>query len=135
MKRIIVLAILTSSIIGGCKNTSTDKEADTSSIMVPPPANISYNIMAVYPHDTTSFTEGLQWINNSLYEGTGLEGESRLMKVNISNGKAEKSVDIDPSLFGEGITVLNGKIYQLTWENHVAFEYDANTFKKLRQFP
>lgn len=135
MKRIIVFAALTSFIIGGCKDASRDKEADVSSVnMVPPPATINYNIMAVYPHDTTAYTQGLQWINNSLYESTGLEGESRLMKVNLSTGKANQSVSLDPTLFGEGITVLNDKIYQLTWENYKAFEYDANTFKKLREF-
>jgi glutamine cyclotransferase len=135
MKRIIVLAALTSFIAGGCKNTSPDNEANVSPVnMVPPPATINYNIMAVYPHDTTAFTEGLQWINNSLYEGTGLEGQSKLMKVNINSGKAEKSLSIDPALFGEGITVLNNKIYQLTYTTHNVFVYDASTFKKLGEF-
>lgn len=135
MKAITVLTILTLCIMMGCKDSPSNKYADVSSVnMVSPPANINYNIMAVHPHDTTSFTEGLQWINDTLYEGTGLEGESKLMRVNINNGKAVKSVSIDSSLFGEGITVLNGKIYQLTWENHKAFEYDAHSFVKLKEF-
>jgi glutamine cyclotransferase len=135
MKRIIVQACLIALMLGGCKDSAGDKEADVAPVnMVPPPANINYNIMAVYPHDTTAYTEGLQWINNSLYEGTGLEGKSRLMKVDIATGKASQSMSIDPALFGEGITVLNNKIYQLTWQNHKAFVYDASTFKKLREF-
>lgn len=135
MKKLLLLITAANIIFVGCKNTSHDNNADMSSVsVVPPPANMSYNILAVYPHDTTSFTEGLQWINNSLYEGTGLENESKLMKLNINTGKAEKTITIDPSLFGEGITVLNNKIYQLTWQNHVAFVYDAGTYKKLKEF-
>src|SRR5215217_1419188 len=107
MKRIIVLASLTALILTGCKESSRSNDESVSTAnVIPAPAAINYNIMAVYPHDTTAFTEGLQWINNSLDEGTGLEGKSNLMKVNINSGKAEKSISIDPTLFGEGITVL-----------------------------
>ena len=79
---------------------------------VPAPANIGYNIVNIFPHDTASYTQGLEWHNGFLYEGTGLEGESRLMKVNIINGAQVQEIAIDNSLFGEGITILNDKIYQ-----------------------
>jgi glutaminyl-peptide cyclotransferase len=118
-----------------CKNTNDTNTTENSSTVIAPPANINYNIVASYPHDTSSYTQGLIWQNNTLYEGTGLEGQSRLMKVDIKNGKAEQSVALDPSVFGEGITILNGKIYELTWQTHVVYVYDEKTFKKLKEFP
>jgi glutamine cyclotransferase len=98
------------------------------------PVNISYSVLNMYPHDTSSFTQGLQWYNNYLYEGTGLYGESHLMKVNLKDGKAVQKIPLDTSVFGEGITILNNKIYQLTWKEHKIFVYDVTTFKKLKEF-
>src|SRR5206468_1933220 len=118
-----------------CNNdTSNNNDSATTPAAntVPAPANVSYNIVATYPHDTSSFTQGLIWQNNALYEGTGLEGQSKLMKVDLKNGKATESVSLDPSMFGEGITLLNDKIYQLTWQNHKVYVYDAKTFKKIK---
>ncbi len=118
-----------------CKNNTSDNDDDSEvTNTVPPPANINYSIVAVYPHDTGSYTQGLQWINDTMYEGTGLEGQSRLMKVDLHSGKANKSISLDPAFFGEGITFLNGKIYQLTWQSHKVFVYDAKTFKKIKEF-
>ncbi|HEX8278751.1 MAG TPA: glutaminyl-peptide cyclotransferase [Segetibacter sp.] len=118
-----------------CKN---DNAADTGNEpitnTIAPPANISYNIVASYPHDTASYTQGLIWKDNFLYEGTGLEGQSRLMKVDLKNGKASQKISLDTSLFGEGITILNGKIYQLTWQNHKVFVYEEQSLKKLKEF-
>jgi glutamine cyclotransferase len=69
-----------------------------------------------------------------LYESTGLEGESRVMKVDIKSGKAAQSISIDPSVFGEGITILNDKLYELTWQSNVVYVYDAKKFKKIKEF-
>jgi glutamine cyclotransferase len=118
-----------------CKNNTSNNDDDTEIVnTITPPANINYNIVAIYPHDTASFTQGLQWINDTLYEGTGLEGESRLMMVDLNTGKATKSIALDPSFFGEGITLLNGRIYELTWQNNKVFVYDAKTLKKIKEF-
>lgn len=137
MKRILALAATTVVLSVGCNDgpSNDNTDAATPAANTPaPPVNINYNIVASYPHDTSSYTQGLVWENNSLYEGTGLEGQSRLMKVNINDGKAEKAVSLDPSVFGEGITMLDRKIYQLTWQSHKVYVYDANTFKKLKEF-
>jgi glutaminyl-peptide cyclotransferase len=101
---------------------------------VPEPATISYNIVNVYPHDTSSYTQGLQWYDGFLYEGTGLEGQSHLMKINLKDGQPIQKISIDKSLFGEGITIINNKIYQLTWKNNKVFVYDLATLKKLKEF-
>lgn len=120
--------------ITACSNDSPDDTGNvTATNTIKPPANINYNIVNTYPHDTSSFTEGLIWQDNILYEGTGLEGHSRLMKIDIKNGKVSKSISLDPSIFGEGITILNDKIYQLTWQNHKVYVYDAKTLKKIKE--
>lgn len=137
MKKLLLLATIVSAVFAACKNNaSNENNSDTAGAnnAIPPPANINYNIVASYPHDTSFYTQGLIWQNNTLYEGTGLEGESRLMQVDIKSGKAKQSVSLDPSVFGEGITLLNGKIYELTWQSHVVYVYDAKTFKKIKEF-
>lgn len=133
MKNFLVFAFLIIFFAACNNNSSNDNDTSTSTNTIAPPANISYNIVATYPHDTSSFTQGLIWQNNTLYEGTGLEGHSKLMKIDIKNGKANQSVSLDPSIFGEGITILNNKIYQLTWQNHKVYTYDAKTLKKLKE--
>ena len=135
MKRLLGF-IVAPLFFAACSNDTpknNDSATTTPANTIPAPANVSYNIVATYPHDTSSFTQGLIWQNNALYEGTGLEGHSKLMKVDIKNGKASESVSLDPSMFGEGITSLNDKIYQLTWQNHKVYVYDAKTFKKIKE--
>src|SRR5437870_2467685 len=91
----------------------------------PAPPMLAYNIVKVYPHDTASFTEGLFLHNNALYESTGLEGQSRLREINIETGKPEKEIKLDSIEFGEGISMIDNKIYQLTYTKHKVFVYDA----------
>ena len=133
MKKLLVFAVIV-LFFHACNNNSSDNDdTPTATNTISPPPNIAYNIVGTYPHDTSSFTEGLIWQNNTLYEGTGLEGQSRLMKLDIKNGKPTQSISLDPSIFGEGITMLNNKIYQLTWQNHKVYVYDAKTLKKLKE--
>lgn len=81
-------------------------------------------IVREYPHLNTSFTQGLEFNNGQLYEGTGERGTSILAQVNLTDGKIIKSMGLDGSYFGEGITILNGKIYQITWQEQACFVYD-----------
>lgn len=137
MKRLLAFASIALLLFEACKNNTSndnDNAIEITANTIAPPSNISYNIVASYPHDTSSYTQGLIWQDNALYEGTGLEGQSRLMKVDLKNGKAEESVSLDRSVFGEGITILNNKIYQLTWQTHKVYVYDAKTFKKIKEF-
>src|SRR3954452_15761651 len=128
----VAIALLCASCNNN-SNNSDDSDTVTTTNTISPPANINYNVVATDPHDTSSFTQGLIWQNNVLYEGTGLEGHSKLLKVDIKNGKPSESISLDPSMFGEGITSLNDKIYQLTWQNHKVYVYNAKTFKKLKE--
>lgn len=100
----------------------------------PPPPVIGFQVMKIYPHDTASYTQGLIWQNGQLYEGTGNLGKSKLRIINIENGLPKKEINLPADEFGEGITIFNNKIYQLTWQNNRVHEYDAYTFKKIRDF-
>ena len=100
----------------------------------------SYEIVKTYNHDPNAFTQGLIYHEGSLYEGTGgsrLRGDnfySSLRKVNLDTGKVEKKFDLSSDYFGEGITIMNDKIYQLTWREQTGFVYDLNDFKLLKEF-
>jgi glutaminyl-peptide cyclotransferase len=96
-----------------------------------------YQIVKTYPHDPKAFTQGLEFKDGVLYEGTGgKEGDdfySSLRKVEFASGKVLQKYDLPREYFGEGITILNDKIYQLTWREMTAFVYDMN-FKLLKEF-
>lgn len=98
------------------------------------PKLLSYTIVNTYPHDTSAYTQGLEFYNGVLYEGTGQYGESTLRKTDYKTGRVDLKVDLEPQFFGEGITFLNDKIYQLTWQENTAFVYDAKTLRKEKQF-
>ena len=98
------------------------------------PSYYKYEIVNTYPHDITSYTQGLEFYNGELYESTGQKAESKLRKVNFETGEVLKNINLDDTYFGEGLTILNDKIYQLTWQNKRGFVYDVNTFEKLSTF-
>ncbi len=98
------------------------------------PALQDYKIVATYPHDKTSFTEGFEFYRDTLLEGTGQKGMSYLRKYDYKTGKVFKQNDLEAQYFGEGITVINNKIFELTWQEKTGFIYDANTFKLIKTF-
>ncbi len=99
-----------------------------------PPKVYNYEIINTYPHDITSYTQGLEFYNGELYESTGQYGESKLRKLDYKNGDVLENEKLANDYFGEGITVLNDKIYLLTWRKGVGFVYDPKTFKKTSSF-
>lgn len=98
------------------------------------PTLLKYDIVNTFDHDVDAFTEGYEFYRDTLIESTGQNGKSYLAKVDYKTGKTYKKVDLEQQYFGEGITVLNDKIYQLTWQNGEGFIYDANTLKKIKSF-
>lgn len=98
------------------------------------PKLLNYKIVNKYPHDTKSFTEGLEFYNDTLYENTGQKGASYLRKYDYKTGKIFKQIDMDSKYFGEGITFINGKLFQLTWQEKTGFIYDAKTLKLEKTF-
>lgn len=93
-----------------------------------------YKVVRTYPHDRSAFTQGLEYRNGFLYEGTGLNGRSTLRKVELATGRVVRQVALPYEHFGEGITILAGEILQLTWQSQVGFVYGASDFKLRRQF-
>lgn len=93
-----------------------------------------YRVVAEFPHDDTAYTQGLSYVDGVLYEGTGLEGESTLRRVDLATGEVLHQHDLDPVHFGEGIAVLEDRIYQLTWQTNTCFVYDRETFALLDTF-
>ena len=107
------------------------------------PKVLTYTIVNTYPHDIKAYTEGLEFYRDTLYEGTGngagndtgIKGISSMRKVDYKTGTVIKKVEYPEVVFGEGISILNGKIYQLTWKNNECYVYDVTTFKKLKTLP
>jgi glutamine cyclotransferase len=131
------LIVLISLFAIACNNTNNANTADSNNesegnTTISAPIALNYTIQKVYAHDTSAYTQGIEWHNNSLIEGTGLRGESILYQMDDQLKPFGKTVKLDSPYFGEGITVFDGKIYQLTWEEHVVFVYDATTFKKIK---
>ncbi|MFT6994031.1 MAG: glutamine cyclotransferase [Maribacter sp.] len=98
------------------------------------PEIYTYTILNEFPHDNKAYTQGLEFYNDTLYEGTGKNGRSFLRSIDYSTGKVLQQVGLDKAYFGEGITILKDKIYQLTWKSRVGFIYDRKTMKKLDNF-
>ncbi|WP_309612875.1 glutaminyl-peptide cyclotransferase [Flavobacterium sp.] len=111
---------------------STKTRVEVASGIVP--KLLKYTVVNTYNHDVNAFTEGFEFFRDTLIESTGQNGKSYFAKIDYKTGKVYKKVDIDQQYFGEGITVINNKIYQLTWQNETGFIYDVNTLKKLKTF-
>lgn len=94
---------------------------------------INYQIIAVYPHASDAFTQGLIFHEGYLYESTGQYGSSSLRKTDYQSGEIIKSIQLDENYFGEGITIFANKIYQLSWRENKAFVYDLD-FNLLKTF-
>ncbi len=98
------------------------------------PQEYTFGIVRAFPHDTSAFTQGLAYHDGFLYEGTGLNGRSSLRKVRLETGEIVQHADLGPAFFGEGITIIQNKVVQLTWKSEVGFVYDLKDFHLLRRF-
>lgn len=99
------------------------------------PELLNYKIVNTFSHDSTSYTQGFEFYDDVLIEGSGQYGNSSLRKTDYKTGKVIEKIDLEKQYFGEGVTVLKDKIYQLTWNENTAFIYDAKTFQKLKTIP
>jgi len=97
------------------------------------PALYRYRVVKSYPHDKGAYTQGLVWKNGHFYEGTGQQGESSLRKVDPESGQVKSQVNLESSLFGEGVAILGERIFQLTWTSRVGFVYDLETFSLINK--
>ena len=93
-----------------------------------------FRVVNAYPHDPTAFTQGLCFVDGTLYESTGLLSQSSLRTVDLTTGIVQQERRLAPDVFGEGVAVYGDKIVQLTWQSHVGYVYDRQTFAPLSQF-
>ncbi len=87
-----------------------------------------------YNHDADAFTQGLVWHDQRLFESTGQYGHSTLREVELETGKVIRKIDLNERFFGEGIAILNDRVFQVTWRENRAFQYDLETFEKQKKF-
>lgn len=98
------------------------------------PVLYSYTLVNEFPHDSDAYTQGLEFFGDELYESTGLKGKSSLRRINYKTGVVDQKVDLDKSFFGEGLTLLNDEIVQLTWLEKIGLVYDRTTMKVKSSF-
>ena len=98
------------------------------------PLHYTYNVVNLYPHDETAFTQGLVFENGVLYEGTGRRGQSTLRRVELDTGSITQLYDLPNDFFGEGITIFGDKIVQLTYTSGKGFVYNKDSFELLQTF-
>lgn len=98
------------------------------------PKKLSYKVVNTYPHDIEAYTQGLFYHNGNLIESTGQKGLSSLRRVDINTGKVLQSVNLNREYFGEGTTIYDGEIYQITWTSRKGFVYNPKTFDLIRTF-
>ena len=131
---ILALSLASLQCNAGADSGSTTNKAENTATNAAAPVNYGYEIVHIYPHDPGAFTQGLVFINGKLYEGTGEAGRSSLREVDLETGHVLKKVDVPEPYFGEGIALLNNKIYQLTWQHQIGFIYNADTFEQVGKF-
>ena len=127
----IIGALLLSIPALSCQTTSVANLKTPGKAPVP---IYGYEVVHVWPHDPGAYTQGLVFHDGKLLESTGQVGHSSLRRVELESGKVLQKVDVPTPYFAEGITLLKGKIYQLTWQQGVGFIYDAWTFEKIGEF-
>lgn len=128
---VLLLSLASLQCNSGTTNTNAPRNDSPENAVV---QKFGYEIVNIWPHDPSAFTQGLVFLDGKMIESTGQVGRSSLRNVEIQTGRILKKLDVPPPHFAEGIALLNNKIYQLTWEDEVGFIYDAQSFEKLGEF-
>lgn len=127
--------LLLGVLVAGCSRQAGRAEPSVAPApKAGPVAHYTYEVIQAWPHDPKAFTQGLLFRNDTLLESTGLNGESSLREVEWRTGRILKRIEIPRTYFAEGLAVIGAKAYQLTWQNHQGFIYDADTFQRLGEF-
>jgi glutaminyl-peptide cyclotransferase len=122
----VLAALLPERPAAGAGSQATRKAAG--------PPTYGYKIVRTYPHDRGAYTQGFQYLDGFIYEGTGLNGRSSIRKVRLETGEVLQVRAIDSQYFGEGIVVWKDRLIQLTWRSEIGFVYAKDTFQPIRTF-
>lgn len=129
--RLIASTAILLTVLTGCGTSTPQHQKDQSTDV-----SVEHlTVIAEFPHDPTAFTEGLEFDGPALYESTGLLGQSQLREIDPATGAVLRAASLPPEFFGEGIAVVGDRIWQLTWRNGVAIEWDKSTLTPLRNVP
>lgn len=123
--RSLYLIVFCLILISGCS-----KDKPSSDVA----QEADYEILNIFPHDTSYFTQGFEFTGDTLLEGTGLYGHSKLIKYDINTRQIYREISLGSSYFGEGITVLDSNIFQITWQEHICFVYNYSDFIQTGEF-
>lgn len=131
----ILLSVLIVSLIS-CLDVGSNPDPHSPEIATPDSSVILKTVLVIaeYPHDPEAFTQGLLFENDFLFESTGKYGESTLRKVDLETGDILQIMELDSSFFGEGLTLCDSQLIQLTWLANTAFIYDIESFEKLGEY-
>jgi glutamine cyclotransferase len=143
-RAVLLAAILVVGLVAYRLGTAPDAPADPpptvtvgsgsrAPVQEPVPVH-SFEVVAEYPHDPEAFTQGLVFYEGDLFEGTGLYGHSSVRHVDLETGAVNRQVDLEARYFGEGITLWNDRILQITWKEQQGFVYDRDTFERTGEF-
>lgn len=135
MKYFTLLFLITLNASCNTNGDNDNPEIDKSIIPaykgLPAPVKLNYTVLAQHPHDTSAYTQGLELYNGKLYEGTGDYASSSLRITDWKTGVVEKKHLMGTNkIFGEGISIIKNRIYQLTWESNIVYVYDLNNIEK-----
>ena len=130
-RRVIIVAVAVIALVAGCGGQPASV-TETSTTRAPV-ATIKPEVLAEIPHDTSAWTQGLEFDGPTLYEGTGVAGASQLRELDPETGAVLRAVPAPNNYYGEGITVVGDRIWELTWQNNVAVEWDKATMTPLRE--
>jgi len=129
------LCALAAAVCMACgSSTSGNGPAGQPAAQDAAPTQYAYRVKASWPHPADAYTQGLQFADGILWEGTGQYGQSTIRKTDLATGRSETVARLPRSQFGEGITLVGGKLYQLTWHANACHVYDAATMKKITEF-
>lgn len=131
---LLFVGVVLAACGSGSARAKRPNSDNAASVQVVEPVQYTYRVRKVYPHATDAYTQGLQYVDGTLWEGTGQNGASRITKTDLATGRTTEFARLPRTDFGEGITLLNDKIYQLTWQSNKAYVYEAATGRELQTF-
>jgi glutaminyl-peptide cyclotransferase len=135
---VIVLAVISTYLLVSRSSSGTNSEGTGNRIASDSPRAearlLSYEVVNSYPHDRTSFTQGLVWSDGGFYESTGQYGSSKLRRLEFPSAHVAREINLSPDLFGEGLALIDNRLIQLTWKSHRGFVYNRDTFQLIREF-
>ncbi len=134
LQRGLVSSAIRGSILLGAVALIVPASAIPATTADSAPVEYGYRIVNSYPHDPGAYTQGLLFHDGFLFESTGRNGHSSVRKVRLETGEVVQQQPVDSRYFAEGLTLWKGRLIQLTWQSHLAFVYDAQTFRFERSF-